>query len=78
MNADTFTVQDGIDAALILLPLACLIIGAGLGIVATKFGHFILYREHLDQHSYAKAPNARCPFCREERIFQAAQTRELA
>lgn len=68
MNPADFTRQDAMDIALILLPLAALIFGIGIGIVATKMGYWILYREHLEQHSFAEKGRYDCPFCREERV----------
>ncbi|HZU33694.1 MAG TPA: hypothetical protein VFB79_21450 [Candidatus Angelobacter sp.] len=63
----TLTIDDGINAALILLPLAALFFGIGIGVVATKYGYFVVYREHLENHSYARVPSPECPFCKEER-----------
>lgn len=67
MNPDTFTAQDGFNIAIICLPLACLFIGLGIGIVLTKLGYFIVFREHLDKHFFASTPDRDCPFCHEER-----------
>lgn len=67
MNPDTFTAQDGFNIAIICLPLAALIFGIGVGVVATKFGYFIVFREHLDEHFFASTPDRDCPFCHEER-----------
>lgn len=61
------TAQDGIDIALICLPLAALLTGIGVGVVFTRWGFFMQFRLHLDKHFFSSLPDASCPFCAEER-----------
>lgn len=68
MNTSDISASDAVfNVALIMLPLAALVFGVGMGIVLTKLGYFIVFREHLDKHFFSSTPDRECPFCREER-----------
>ena len=62
--------QDGKDLALVLLPLACLALGMGFGIILGREGLFFQFKEHIDRHSTLETPVKACRFCREERAPQ--------
>lgn len=64
------TQQDGENVALILLPLACLALGLGFGILLGREGLFFQFKEHIERHSILTTPVSTCRFCKEERAPQ--------
>ena len=62
--------QDGAHVALVLLPLAALAMGLGLGIILGREGLFFQFKEHIDRHSVLETPVRTCRFCHEERAPQ--------
>lgn len=68
MNDPTLYDQSTVlQFALIVFPIACLVIGLGLGMLVNRKAFFLGYREHLDKHFFSIEPDRNCIFCLEER-----------
>lgn len=59
--------QDTQDILFVLMPLACMVIGLGLGIVLGREGLVFQFKSHLDKHFFSATPDAQCIFCKHER-----------
>jgi len=64
---DAWSTQDTTNVALVVIPLAALCFGFGVGSSFTKWACFSLYREHCRKHFFSTHGDAMCIYCREER-----------
>ncbi len=55
------------DAVMILLPLAALLLGLGLGSRFTLYLQKIVYEDHLAKHASLTRPTRGCMYCFSER-----------